>query len=144
MKFPKENGTYILVFNYRKSREVKVKSRNFFIDKGRYCYIGSAFGLGGISSRVFRHLKKRKKKHWHLDFLSVSPFFEVISVYCFLNLKIECKIAKRFLEIFSPVVGFGASDCSCISHLFFIGDRNLKEIDKIIEGFPFKRFDFRG
>ncbi|SNR70148.1 GIY-YIG nuclease family protein [Desulfurobacterium atlanticum] len=144
MSFPPKKGTYIIVFNYGKSRMIKVKSGKFFIEKGRYCYIGSAFGSGGIFSRIQRHLKKRKKKHWHLDFLSVSPFFKAVSVYCFFNLKIECEIAEKFLKVFYPVAGFGASDCSCISHLFFMEDKNSREIDRIVKEFQFEKFDLRG
>ena len=144
MKFPLDKGTYLIVFNYIKSREVRVKSRKFFLNSGMYCYVGSAFGQGGLKTRIERHLKRRKRKHWHLDFLSVSPFFKPFIVYCFSNLKVECEIAGLFLEKFYPVNGFGASDCSCLSHLFFIHDGKSEKIDRIVMEFSFEKFDLMG
>jgi len=39
--------------------------------RGYYTYTGSALGVGSSSlkHRVLRHLKKKKQKFWHIDFL---------------------------------------------------------------------------
>jgi len=34
---------------------------------GYYVYVGSA--LGGLASRLRRHLRSEKRLHWHIDYL---------------------------------------------------------------------------
>ena len=92
------------------------------IEKGFYIYVGSAFGAGGLSSRLHRHLRKRKKIHWHIDQLTTSLFCTVYGVAVFLNEKIECDIAQKLskIEATVPMMNVGNSDCinKCSSHLF--------------------------
>ncbi len=45
------------------------KLGEFFFPQGVYLYSGSARGLGGLSSRLQRHLLGSSKKHWHIDYL---------------------------------------------------------------------------
>ncbi|WP_297446165.1 DUF123 domain-containing protein [Desulfurobacterium sp.] len=142
IEFPDSRGTYIIVFNLKKERKIQTKRRVFLLPEATYGYIGSAFGSGGLNSRLNRHLKKRKKKHWHFDYVSTSRFFTPVAVYCFLEKRIECEIAERFKGVFSAISGFGCSDCSCVSHLFIVN--SLSEIDKIVSDLPFIVFKFRG
>jgi sugar fermentation stimulation protein A len=71
-------------------------------------------------------LKKEKKLHWHIDFL--SQYAEIIKVIRFLSYtKDECKLSKR-MESFAdkiPIPGFGSSDCKCISHLYFFAENPM-------------------
>ena len=86
--------------------------------KGIYLYVGS----GGRSPlrRIARHIRKRKRKFWHIDFLSVRS--EVIGAFILeSNILLECTLARAIGKAFRPVPGFGASDCKCDSHLFFAG-----------------------
>jgi len=46
------------------------RSRTFVLSQGHYLYVGSAFGPGGLGSRVGRHLSLQpKRRHWDIDFL---------------------------------------------------------------------------
>ncbi|WP_425429711.1 DUF123 domain-containing protein [Desulfurobacterium indicum] len=112
------------------------------LSEGIYSYVGSAFGAGGLKSRLNRHLKKRKKKHWHLDYVSTFRSFKPLVVYCFPEERIECYIADKFEKVFESVPDFGCSDCSCKSHLFLVN--SVSEVDKIISNLPFFSFNLGG
>ncbi len=110
-------------------------------EAGIYVYVGSA--LSGIEQRVSRHRSETKKKRWHIDhFLEKANVISVIaipsdekSVECSMaNLLSRCEGATR------PVKGFGSSDCSCVSHLIYLGDSDpewiAEEVAMRISLFP--------
>lgn len=75
-----------------------------------------------MSKRILRHLRKKKKKFWHIDYL--LQYAEVKKVWT--SDLPEEKIAEFLsgkMEI--PVLGFGSSDVKSKSHLFYDG----KDID---------------
>ncbi|MCH2246875.1 MULTISPECIES: GIY-YIG nuclease family protein [Crocosphaera] len=79
LKLPSQSGTYCLVFSCSISLPVTIgKLGTYQIKPGYYCYIGSAFGPGGIKSRINRHLQINKRKHWHLDYL--RPYLITIEI----------------------------------------------------------------
>ena len=95
---------------------VKVRSGKVFeLKKGIYCYCGSA--MGSLEKRVLRHLKREKKPHWHIDFITTAKVFESVEIWIFKEKWFECELAES-LKGNEPVIGFGATDCSCESHLF--------------------------
>ena len=106
------------------NKEIKVgKLGSFIFRKGYYIYIGSA--KNGLQARVSRHLSKRKKMHWHIDYFLKYAFvtkallqYEPDLTECILNKK----IFNSYTNAIYPVKGFGASDCKCISHLMFLED----------------------
>ena len=110
-------GSYILVIELKKDKTIQVgKLGKIYFKKGIYAYVGSAFN--GLEARINRHLRKTKKKHWHIDYL--LDFAEVVDVFYKENeKKEECKIAKKLEESSIPIPGFGCSDCICKSHLFY-------------------------
>ncbi len=85
---------------------------------GPYVYAGSARGPGGLKARLARHLRRQKKRHWHIDHLTG----EASSMLAFAvpggN---ECALVRSLLEsgrYHQPLPGFGSSDCrTCTSHL---------------------------
>lgn len=86
--------------------------------KGLYAYVGSA--QNNLEKRLERHMKKRKNKFWHIDYLLENA--KILDVYTKeAKRKQECETAKLLGEIFKPVPKFGCSDCNCRSHLFFLG-----------------------
>ena len=117
----KRSGTYALILKNKKNRNIQVgKLGSFSFPRGWYVYTGSAFGPGGLASRVGRHFKLEKKCRWHIDYLStIIPVTRVW--YTTSPIKVECQWAQHFLSLggSSPVKGFGASDCHCKTHLFF-------------------------
>lgn len=85
--------------------------------KGIYVYIGSA--QNNLEKRIKRHLSKKKKIRWHIDYLLKNNFVKIEKVfYKKVGKKEECKIALFLEKIGKPIKNFGCSDCSCTSHLF--------------------------
>ena len=115
-----QKGTYLFIFLLREELLIKTKGgKSFFLPKGIYVYVGSAFGKGGLKARIERHLKRNKKLHWHLDYITTTDKWVFLASVPFEGKKWECKIARLLEKFgFEPIKGFGCSDCSCTSHLF--------------------------
>ena len=119
--FGKEPGTYALVMQLAQARTVKTGKRGpVLFDAGYYIYIGSAFGPGGLAARIGRHLQRRKKSRWHIDYL--RRFAEIREIWYTLHPeKVECRwaaIIQQTRRVMIPCPGFGSSDCCCRAHLF--------------------------
>lgn len=102
---------------------------------GIYTYTGSAIGRSiNLRTRVSRHLRFRKKLHWHIDYLLTSKVVVVIAViYVETTQKKECQVAKgleQLSEAQASVKGFGASDClyECESHLHYFSNLVFEEV----------------
>ena len=116
-------GSYALLMNLREDEKIRIGSLGKIeFPKGYYVYVGSA--MNGIEGRVNRHLRNRKKVHWHIDFFLKKA--EISSVY-YLESKnrMECNIANKFSRKFEGVPNFGSSDCQCEGHLFYGEQREL-------------------
>jgi len=115
-------GTYALVFYSPAIFSVEV-GRLGVLDfkKGYYVYVGSAFGPGGISARLNRHLRIKKKKHWHLDY--IRQYLKPADVwYSYDTQSLEhlwAEIISKNNKCTSSIKKFGCSDCKCESHLFY-------------------------
>ena len=101
---------------------------------GWHIYTGSALGKGGLL-RVDRHLslaeKKDKKPRWHIDYLLLSDVFSLrYAVFAETSEKLECEAAKGVGG--DSVAGFGCSDCSCRSHLFFRHSDPFNELCSVL------------
>jgi Uri superfamily endonuclease len=90
---------------------------------GRYCYLGSAKGAGGIRARCGRHLAGPRKVHWHIDRLTgrASQMHTLA-----LPGACECDLVRRLLEhtgVAVPLARFGSSDCRrCPAHLLSVNE----------------------
>ena len=115
-------GTYALVLTAGISSSVEIgKLGTLALMPGIYLYIGSAFGPGGLRARVAHHRKIATRPHWHLDYL--RPKTSLKSAWY------SCDADKRehlWAEVAGEMHGatvllgrFGASDCSCATHLFY-------------------------
>ncbi len=128
-------GSYCLTLKVKKDLRVIVKSgREFFIKEGVYTYCGSA--MGGLKRRIERHLKGKKRKHWHIDFLTCNKNVEVLEVSLFEGRRIECEVARELSKSCREIEGFGASDCKCRSHLFKIESPEV--LAEVVERFKGK------
>lgn len=121
-------GIYVLIIRLDEDAAVNIGAlgkRTF--RKGTYAYVGSA--QNNLEQRVKRHLKKQKRKFWHIDYLLDSNAAKVVEVlYRQANKTEECKVANLITRTNEPVKGFGCSDCHCKSHLFRVEDTEfLKE-----------------
>ncbi len=93
------------------------KLGRFEFPAGEYVYTGSA--KKNIEARISRHLSKRKKLRWHIDYLLATSHSKIIKVElfdrdeCVVNQETEGKIL---------VPRFGAADCrnNCGSHLKYV------------------------
>lgn len=116
-------GSYILVMYLDEdSRYTIGKFGTFAFPAGWYLYTGSAFGSGGLLSRLSRHLRKEKKIHWHIDHLTTRmPVIEIW--YDISGSKKEEQYASALeasREISIPVPRFGCGDSpAAASHLFY-------------------------
>ena len=93
--------------------------------RGVYVYVGSA--QAGVEQRVARHLRKQKRKRWHIDHL--LEHVEVVSTVGIATERKEdeCRVAQTLLlsqGAAAVAPGFGSSDCRCKSHLIFFGDED--------------------
>lgn len=124
----KTKGTYVLLVSVRRNTPVKVGALGKIeFRKGTYAYVGSA--QNGIEKRVARHLRREKRKFWHIDYLLAQEAVRIEKVlYKRAPRQEECRIAQTLSKPGNPVRGFGSSACFCSSHLFKIEERSLFEI----------------
>jgi len=115
-------GVYVLIVSVGKDIRVNVGALgSIFFERGVYAYVGSA--QNGLERRVQRHLRKAKRKFWHVDYLLDDDAVRVVKVFCKAAEKSEeCRIARKLSEKGVAVKRFGCSDCGCVSHLFRIND----------------------
>jgi Uri superfamily endonuclease len=116
-------GSYILLLHLRKTTTIHIGSLGkISFEKGYYAYVGSA--LNNLHNRIKRHLRNRKKLHWHIDYLLQKAEIEKI-YYIDTPEREECRIARELSDILNPVKNFGCSDCRCYSHLFYMNDNRV-------------------
>ena len=122
-------GIYVLILKVKKSIKIKIGALGKIkFPKGSYAYVGSA--QNNLEKRVARHLKKRKIKFWHIDYLLANKNVKINRImYKSAGKSEECRIAQFLSNVEKPVKGFGSSDCKCESHLF-----RLKRPLLVIEG----------
>ena len=115
----KRPGTYLLIFACQQVTAVQVgRLGKIKLQPGYYCYVGSAFGPGGIGARVAHHEKFSQKPHWHLDY--VRPQLQLISAWYQHDVHKEHHWANILAATMTaPLSGFGASDCTCDTHFFY-------------------------
>jgi sugar fermentation stimulation protein A len=116
------NGSYSIVFSLRQKIEIflpKFGIQKF--DKGLYVYSGS--GKKNLLARIERHLRKKKKFKWHIDYFSSRKEVEPVEIFLFKD-KTECEINLFFKEIGGVILipDFGSTDCKnkCGSHFLFL------------------------
>ncbi len=127
-------GTYLLIIELMESREMEIgKLGVFSFPRGYYTYTGS--GMGGIYRRIKRHLERKRKLGWHIDyFLEYGKIKEVVILES--KTKNECEVNLKVASVFGEMIiapGFGAGDCrqNCGSHLLSIQkDRFQNHIEK--------------
>ena len=114
-------GTYALILRAHSWQTVQIgKCGSLKVEPGCYLYVGSAFGPGGIAARVAHHQREAHRPHWHIDYLRrVLPLTEYWFSFD------PCHREHQWAEVAGglrgasiPLARFGASDCSCPSHLF--------------------------
>ena len=132
-------GTYVLILSLAVPLALTVgRLGTFTLAPGRYAYVGSAHGPGGLRARVNRHLRQEKRLHWHIDYLTAAlPIQHVYAVAS--AQKLECAWVRRLLALPGasvPIPGFGSSDCheGCPAHLVRLpDDYGLEQLENALE-----------
>ena len=122
-------GTYILIIKVkRRIKDLKIgKLGRITFKKGYYLYVGSALGRSAsLENRIKRHLSKKKKLRWHIDYLLARQEAEIESVIIIPSKKrTECLVSKSIERIADKTVkGFGSTDCKCKGHLHYFKTKN--------------------
>lgn len=120
MDFAPNTGIYCLIIRLRQGCRIKIGCLGtFHFPAGFYVYAGSA--QNNLERRIERHLRQEKKMRWHVDY--VLRYGHVVSVHTYAGKKhMECVLSNEIGSMKGaslPVKGFGSSDCSCNSHLYF-------------------------
>jgi sugar fermentation stimulation protein A len=124
----KDKGSYLLIIKLSKRTAIKAgRLPKRVFSAGYYLYVGSA--MSGLSSRLARHRRKNKKRHWHIDYLTAEAS-HVLPLPIRSSEKQECEIAGALSSIIQPfLTGFGSSDCDCATHLFYSPKNPLESED---------------
>jgi sugar fermentation stimulation protein A len=112
-----DRGSYILVLELLTDRCIPVGGLgNVFFRKGFYLYVGSA--RRSLAKRIERHLRRRKKFFWHVDYLR-DQAERCMAIPIRASRPLEHEIARSLEAVAEwSIPGFGCSDCACETHLF--------------------------
>jgi len=133
-------GVYTLLLFLPKEVTVTIgKLGKHGFPRGYYTYTGSALGKGASSlkHRIIRHLRKEKRKFWHIDYLLADENVSIEAVVAAQTAeKMECNLnsyVKRLESAEVPVNGFGASDCRkrCVAHMLYFPE--VEKADLLIK-----------
>lgn len=130
----RDSGLYILVLELKERQRIKPgRLPETEFERGTYFYVGRA--RCGLSKRLERHLRKRKKLFWHIDYLLRKA--EVVNIWIKPNSFDECRtvrqIRKSVKDSIIPLKKFGASDCRCPGHLIYLPEvEDLENLRKRI------------
>ncbi|MCX6898239.1 MAG: GIY-YIG nuclease family protein [Verrucomicrobia bacterium] len=120
----KSPGVYQLWLDLPKQTLLTVgKLGTFDFPPGVYVYTGSV--LGGLEQRLARHQRRRKKMHWHIDYLLRHARIVRITTRV-TRRRLECSWNARTLRLAGARVvapRFGSSDCDCSTHLVYLRQR---------------------
>jgi sugar fermentation stimulation protein A len=137
-----DRGSYVLILRVDNGITLDIgRLGRFTFQKGYYLYAGSA--MRGLEARIRRHLKRAKKQHWHIDYLTVHAD-KIIPFVVRSSQRQECEIAAAIASIMQPgPPGFGSSDCHCRTHLFFSPQDPLRirAFSHIFRGFGLRNSD---
>lgn len=136
-------GIYVLLLRVEKYLRIKVGSLGIVnFDEGEYVYVGSA--QNNVEKRLERHLRRGKPLRWHIDYLTINPYVQVLNASIFpLPKPYECKAVEIISSIGKtyPIPRFGSTDCRCKSHLFRINISFRRIISHLEDEFKIRSLD---
>jgi sugar fermentation stimulation protein A len=121
-----DGGSYIMVMELMQDEMIEVGSLGrLLFQRGYYLYIGTA--KKNLTERMNRHLRKRKKAHWHIDYLR-DKVTHCTAIPIRSSDSLEHELAQAVSSIADwQVPYFGSSDCSCTTHLFGMSENPLHD-----------------
>ncbi|MBW2316057.1 MAG: GIY-YIG nuclease family protein [Deltaproteobacteria bacterium] len=118
---PTSPGIYVILLEASAGRRIRVGALGTLaIEPGFYGYVGSAHGPGGLAARVRHHRRRTRLPHWHIDYLRRHTAFREAWI-AEGDRDWEHRWAAALADDPSasiPLARFGATDCTCRSHLF--------------------------
>lgn len=121
-KLPSSGAYRLTIRLARPARVAAGRLGRVSLPAGTYYYCGSA--RRGLPARVARHLRRRKPKRWHVDYLLAHPAARVVGVRAWGD-RGECDLAAAAIGRGGRAVvrRFGSSDCTagCPAHLIYMG-----------------------
>ncbi|WP_293986558.1 DNA/RNA nuclease SfsA [uncultured Megasphaera sp.] len=135
-----DGGDYLFVLHLNKTKDISVGSLGtLHFPQGYYVYAGSA--KKNLAARLARHSRKRKKMHWHIDYLRQEA--DVVAALPIRTADdLEHDLARAVAKIADwQIDGFGCTDCRCPSHLFGFAANPIHEraFIQIVEDFRMNR-----
>lgn len=137
-----DSGLYVLVLKLKNNRRIKpgqLPETEF--KRGTYLYVGRA--KRGLRKRLERHLKKRKRLFWHIDYFLRAA--RITGIWVKLRSFDECRTIRQIRNILKrsevPQKRFGASDCHCLSHLLYLP--GVKAPEDLRKRLAFKKAEIR-
>ncbi|MBD3177394.1 MAG: DUF123 domain-containing protein [Armatimonadia bacterium] len=129
-----EGGGYVLLVRLAQPWRAEVgRLGTVEVPAGGAVYCGSA--LRGLRARICRHLRPEKTLRWHIDWLTTASR-PVGAIAIPSRINIECRLRRslRRRGWRDGPPGFGASDCTCPTHLLLGGDNH--GLEDILAGLP--------
>jgi len=121
----RDSGSYLLILELARDLSLTVGGLGeILFRKGYYLYVGSA--RRGLTSRLARHLRRRKTLFWHIDYLrDRADGCTAVPIRSSRSLEHELAAALSQIAQWS-IPDFGASDCRCPTHLFGMNEHPLR------------------
>ncbi len=113
----KDSGLYLAVLELEEPATVEIGALGTFeLQPGFYTYVGSA--QKGLTKRMNRHKRKRKRTHWHIDYLRNAA--ASVSTYPIRGARDESALADELAQLGRRYPkNFGATDCDDDGHLTY-------------------------
>ena len=134
-----DSGSYILILHIVQDIVISVGSLgDVSFLRGYYIYVGSA--RTNLTKRMARHLRKGKNFFWHIDYLrDYADACMALPIRSHTPLEHELASAINTVADWS-IPRFGASDCSCETHLFAMNDNPI-HLQKFLDVLQYFRID---
>ena len=135
-----DGGDYLFILHLEETKDISVGSLGtLHFPQGYYVYVGSA--KKNLAARLARHSRKRKKMHWHIDYLrQEADVTAAVPIRTADDL--EHDLAQAVGEKADWAIdGFGCTDCRCPSHLFGFAANPIHErpFIQVVEDFRMNR-----
>ena len=139
-----DSGDYLFVIRIADDTDIAIGSKGIMhFPRGYYVYTGSA--KKNLAARLARHSRKRKKFHWHIDYLrQEADVIAAIPIRTSQDLEHELAGAVEVISDWR-IDGFGCTDCHCLSHLFGFTENPIhyRPFIQIVEDFRMNRLKNR-
>lgn len=135
-------GDYAFVLHLAEMKDIAIGAKGIMhFPAGYYVYTGSA--KKNLVARLARHQRKRKKMHWHIDYLRQQA--DVIAA---IPIRTQDDLEHDLAHAVDAIAGwhidaFGCTDCDCPSHLFGFTTNPIHRQDfmSVIEDFRMNRLE---